>query len=126
MVGVDDCMSQILWVRYFMEAQGYEVKDVLIYQDNKSAILLEENGRASIGRRTRYLRLRYFFCTDCIKAREVRVEYCPTKSMISDYCTKPLQGKLFRKMRALLMNHEDTDEQWDQPETHCSQECVGN
>ena len=47
LVAVDDCMSLILWTRYFLEAQGYGVDDAIIYQDNKSAILLEQNGRAS-------------------------------------------------------------------------------
>ena len=104
LVGVDDCMCKVLWLRYFMEAQGYPPEDVVVYQDNKSAILLEENGRASIGRRTRFIKLRYFFITDRIKANEVRVEYCPTKEMVSDFLTKPLQGQLFYKLHFLLMN----------------------
>ena len=44
LVAVDDCMSLILWTHYFLEAQGYGVDDAIIYQDNKSAILLEQNG----------------------------------------------------------------------------------
>ena len=57
LVAVDDCMSLILWTRYFLEAQGYGVDDAIIYQDNKSAILLEQNGRASSTRRTRHLNI---------------------------------------------------------------------
>ena len=44
LVAVDDCMLLILWTRYFLEAQGYGVDDAIIYQDNKSAMLLEQNG----------------------------------------------------------------------------------
>ena len=44
LVAVNDCMSLILCTRYFLEAQGYGVDDAIIYQDNKSAILLEQNG----------------------------------------------------------------------------------
>ena len=47
LVDVDDCMSQILWTRYFLDAQGYNINDCIVYQDNKSAILLEQNGQAS-------------------------------------------------------------------------------
>jgi hypothetical protein len=43
LVGVDDGMPQILWTRYFVEAQGYEVRQSTIYQDNQSAMLLENN-----------------------------------------------------------------------------------
>ena len=37
LVTVDDCMSLILWTRYFLEAQGYGVDNAIIYQDNKRA-----------------------------------------------------------------------------------------
>jgi hypothetical protein len=39
-VGADDFMPAICWTRYFMEAQGYQVNDNVLFQDNKSAILL--------------------------------------------------------------------------------------
>ena len=37
LVGVDDPMSQILWMRYFLEAQRMNIYDNVIYQDNQSA-----------------------------------------------------------------------------------------
>ncbi len=40
-VGVDDMMSSILWTCHFLIAQGYQVNDNIVYQDNRSAILLE-------------------------------------------------------------------------------------
>jgi hypothetical protein len=55
LVGVNDVMPQILWTRYFLEAQGYDIKDSITYQDNQSSILLEKNGRASSGKRTRHI-----------------------------------------------------------------------
>ena len=65
LVGVDDALPMVLWARHFLEAQGYEVQDNVVYQDNQSAILLERNGRASSGRRTRHINIRYFFASDC-------------------------------------------------------------
>ncbi|KAI2512927.1 Reverse transcriptase (RNA-dependent DNA polymerase) [Fragilaria crotonensis] len=44
LVGVNDILPQALWTRYFLEAQGYAVKESIVYQDNKSTILLAENG----------------------------------------------------------------------------------
>jgi hypothetical protein len=41
LVGVDDMMSLIIWTRYFLKAQGYKVSDNVIFQDNKSTMLLE-------------------------------------------------------------------------------------
>ena len=34
LVGVDNVMPQIIWTRYFLEAQGYDVRNSKIYQDN--------------------------------------------------------------------------------------------
>ena len=31
-VGVDDCMPQILWTHYFLEPQGYQIQDSVVYQ----------------------------------------------------------------------------------------------
>ncbi len=47
LVGVDDMMPSILWTRYFLDAQGYKVNNNVIFQDNKSTMLLEPNSKAS-------------------------------------------------------------------------------
>ena len=66
-------------------------------------MLLERNGKASSSRRTKHINVRYFFITDRIAKGEVRVEWCPTKQMIADFMTKPLQGSAFRNYRNLIM-----------------------
>jgi hypothetical protein len=104
LVGVNDAMPQILWTRYFMEAQGYPIDESIVYQDNQSAMLLEKNGRASSSKRTRHINIRYFFVTDRIANKELTVEYCPTGNMLADFFTKPLQGTPFRKFRDEIMN----------------------
>ena len=58
--GSCDFMSRILHMQHFLRAQGVAIKKSTLYQDNKSAILLSEKGRASLGRRTRHFALRYF------------------------------------------------------------------
>ena len=60
LVGVLDALPKMLWCRYFMEAQGYHVEDVYVYQDNQSAILLENNGARSIGKGSRHIKIKYF------------------------------------------------------------------
>ena len=103
-VSVDDVLPQVLWTRYFMDAQGYGVKDSVVYQDNLSAMLLEKNGKGSSGKRTRHINIRYFFVKDRIGNKELSVEHCPAEHMVADFFTKPLQGKDFRKFRDLIMN----------------------
>lgn len=50
LVGVNDVIPQVLWTRYYLEAQGFTVSDALVYQDNQSAILLETSKRLGVDR----------------------------------------------------------------------------
>ena len=104
LVAVDDCMTQVLWTKYFLQDQGYPTKSTVILQDNSSAIKLEKNGQKSMGQRSRHINNRYFFITDQIAKGNVTVRYCPTDDMESDYLTKPCQGSKFDKHRTTLMN----------------------
>jgi hypothetical protein len=45
-LGAENFMPAICWTRYFMKAHGFGVKDNVLFQDNKSSILLENNGKA--------------------------------------------------------------------------------
>jgi len=73
LVAIDDAMGQVLWTRHFLAAQGESVPVTTIYQDNKSTILLSENGKASSSKHTKHLDVHYFFVTDQIKQGVVKV-----------------------------------------------------
>jgi hypothetical protein len=77
LVGVTDTLGQILWTRYFMDAQGYNVGTVPIMQDNRSAMLLENNGIRSSGKKTLHIIIWYFCVQDRIASGEVQVEHWP-------------------------------------------------
>jgi len=104
LVGIDDAMGQVLWTRYFLAAQGLYVPTTTIHQDNKSTILLAENGRASSSKRTRHLNVRYNYITDQVKKGHVKVAFCATQEILADFFTKPLQGALFMRMRQKILN----------------------
>ena len=104
LIGIHDVMPSLIWSKKFMEAQGLNVQDVILHQDNQSSILLAKNGRLSSSKRTKHIDVRYFFVTDRIKNKELSVEFCPTEQMIADFFTKPLQGRLFYQLRDLIMN----------------------
>ena len=69
-----------------MEKQGYQVKENKVMQDNKSAILLENNGKKSAGKRSRALNIRYFFVTDQVEKGNMMIEYCGMDDMLANYC----------------------------------------
>ena len=104
LVGVDDALPQVLWTFYFVEGQGCKVEKNELHQDNISSMKLEKNGKGSSSKRTKHIKIRYFFFWDKIEAGEVSLKYCPTEKMWADILTKPMQGKAFREMRAKLMN----------------------
>ena len=61
LVGDDDISSLILWTKLFLKAQGYEIKKNILFQGNKSTILLLNNEKSSLGCQTRALHIHYFF-----------------------------------------------------------------
>jgi hypothetical protein len=80
----------------FPVVQGYGIIENLLLQDNKSLTLLEQNGKASSGKRTRHINIRYFFITDLVNMKEISIGWYPTKKMVADFMTKSLQGSHFR------------------------------
>ena len=44
---VGDCMPAVLWTRYWLNAQEYDVFNSIVYQGSESGIILENNRRAS-------------------------------------------------------------------------------
>ena len=72
-VGASDFMPPVCWTQYFIQAQGYKVKDNILFQDNKSSILLEKRGRAPSSKRTKHINIHYFFITDRINQNELSV-----------------------------------------------------
>ena len=134
-VGVDDASTQIIWGNYFIEAQGYIIDETEVFQDNISSSYLLVNGRESSSKRTKHMNVRYFFAKDSIANGEMKIKHCPTKQMLADPFTKPLQVSEFRNFRLSIMNIDesthDFEMSWDRGETFAKlanprpQECVG-
>jgi hypothetical protein len=104
LVAADDIVGAMVWTKLFLEEQGYPLKENTLYQDNTSAILLESNGRKSVGPRSRHLNIRLFFVQDQQEKGHIKIEFCPTDLMLGDYFTKPLHGQKFTTFRNQIMN----------------------
>ena len=102
-VGVSEYLPYNIWTINFMKAQGYDIQDNVMYQDNQSAMKMEINGRNSCTGNSRHIDIKFFFVKDRVDKKEIKIEYCPTEQMLADYFTKPLQGTLFVKMRNIIM-----------------------
>jgi hypothetical protein len=110
----------MMWTRYFLEGQGYNVDECILNQDNMSAMLLKTNRKQSSSKRTEHIRVRYFFIKDRVSNGDITLKHCPTGEMLADHFTKPLQGALFRKFRAEIkgipLNTNEAELGWDREE----------
>ena len=110
-IAVHDTPPQVLWTRNFINAQGYQVDQNKIRQDNISAQLLEKNGRFSSSNKTKHIKHRYFFIKDKVDQGDIDTLHSladapfPEDCMWADLPTKPKSGSLFYyEDRSVLMN----------------------
>ncbi len=77
------------------------------YQDNKSAISLEVNGKwltSKQTKQTKQIKVRYFFIKDKVESGETVVKYCQKERMWANVSTKLLQGIEYETFQRKLMN----------------------
>ena len=103
LIALSDGGGQVLWSREFLLEQGYKIGPAIVFQDNMSTIQSIQKGRPC-GEKSRHINLRYFWLKDRVESGEILIKYLPSEDMIADILTKPLQGELFRKLRAKLLN----------------------
>ena len=89
-----------------MEAQGYTIENNVLYQDNKSTILLAKNGCMSAKKASKHINNWCFLITDKIAQDKLTIHHRGTELMWANGNTKPLQGNGFRLSRSVLMGNQ--------------------
>ena len=102
-VGTSEYLSKNIYFEMFMEAQGYKLWSNILAEDNESTIQMSKNCRDSCTSTSKHIAIKYFWVTDQIKNGNIKIVHCPTKQMIADFFTKPLQGALFHLFRNGIM-----------------------
>lgn len=105
LIGDADGLTPVLGARNFLEAQGHKQEPAIIFQDNRSTIMLANRG-CSTSKRTRHINIREFWVHDRINSGECEFRYCRTDIMLADALTKPTQGSLQRWQRCMLLGCE--------------------
>ena len=103
LVGIADILGMMMWCKYFMEAQGYTIDINILYQDNKSTIMLAKNGRMSAGNNSKHIKKRFLLITDKVAQGDLNIRHKGTYGIWADMNTKPTQGKLLRTHRIEVM-----------------------
>ena len=55
-------------------------------------------------KRVKHIERRHFFVRELVERMELRVPYVNTADNIADFFTKPLEPRVFRAMRDVIMN----------------------
>jgi hypothetical protein len=81
LISFADKLVDIIWMRYFIKCQGYDLDKYIVYQDNMSALSLEKNGRVLSSKLTKHIKAKYFLIKDYYNSGEIDIRFCPTKKM---------------------------------------------
>jgi hypothetical protein len=104
LVALSDLVVEVEKCAEFMLEQGIVITGLpTIFQDNNSTISLVTQGGGT--QRTKHLRVRQHLVKEKIDNKEIIVTYKPTRGMLADVLTKPLQGDLFGNLTAEIMGN---------------------
>ena len=86
-----------------MGAQVYDIKKNVLFQDNQSAINMNENSKKFCTGYSRHIDIRYFFHKDSFESNKISIAYCSTEQTLEYFFTKALQTALFTNFRDVIM-----------------------
>jgi hypothetical protein len=86
-----------------MEEEGYDMDPSVLYQDNMRTILLEAIGKASSMKRTKHIKVKYFYIKEKVDSDRILLKHCPTGQMWMDINTKPKQGAIHHEFWGHVM-----------------------
>ena len=64
LVVVDDLLPTVLWTKYFIGAQGYEVDHTIIHQDIESTLRMLINGKKSCTLRSKHMKAKFYLAKE--------------------------------------------------------------
>ena len=77
-----------------------QVKGIVIFCDNSSAIALSKN--YVFHKRTKHIDTKFHFIRELVNNGEIVLQYCRTEDQFADILTKPLAQKSFEHFRKCL------------------------
>jgi hypothetical protein len=105
-IGLFEASKIIMWLRQLLSELGFPPKSpTILYEDNKSAIHIVNNGNDK--GRTKHMDIRYHLVRDLVKDNIISVTYKPTEDMVADIITKPLDVKPFTRLQCSLLGSLD-------------------
>jgi transposase InsO family protein len=95
-------VQEALYVRNLLADIGFpQAQSTPVLCDNQGSLALAKD--PVFRPRTKHIDIRYHFIRERIEQGVIKVEYCPTESMVADALTKPLQGAQFEFCRTNML-----------------------
>ena len=77
LISFADKLADIIWMQYFIECQGYNINEYVVFWDTMSALSLELNGRILSSKWTKHIKAKYFLIKYYYDAGEIDVKFAP-------------------------------------------------
>ena len=97
LVGVCDCLPYNIYIFLFMVAQGYSIKQNILFQYNHSEIKMDKTRKNLFTGNYRNIDIRYFFANDRVESNNMSIAYLITEHMLANIFTKYIQRSLYVK-----------------------------
>ena len=98
LVGSCDGASKGLGAREFLIHQGHVLPSTIMMEDNSAVLDFIKAGKPTT-KRSKHIKMRYFFVTQHVESGEITMKWCSTENMLADMLTKPLVGIQFYSIR---------------------------
>ena len=72
-VGVSDYLPYKICICLFMIAQGFDIKQNILIQDNHSAIHMKKNSKKVCTGNSRHIDIHYLFAKDTVKSNNILI-----------------------------------------------------
>jgi hypothetical protein len=96
-IAAGHCCAQLLWMRQTLRDYGYKLSKVPLQCDNESAIRMADNPVEHS--RTKHIDIWYHFLRDHQQKGDIEIAYVKTHNQLAEIFTKPLDEKIFSKLR---------------------------
>ena len=106
-MALNECLKEGLWLRQLLGEIGFSQEgSTVVHEDNESCIKFTKNPHCH--QRSKHIDIRYHFNRETVARGEFLIQYCPTKDMVADICTKPMRDVPgFQKLRGVAMGVHD-------------------
>ena len=99
-IAAGSCCAQLLWMTQTLKDYGIYVKHVPLLCDNESAIKIAHN--LVQHSRTKHIEVRHHFIRDHVAKGDIYLKHVRTDKQLADIFTKPLDEKVFCRLRGEL------------------------